>query len=63
MNLTTTQAAAILKVSRPRVIALIRSERLRAVKFGNAWAIDERDLDSVKVRTNGYPKGRPRKIV
>lgn len=58
--LTTTQVASILHVNRARVIALIRSGRLRAIKFGNAWMIEPQNLKAVKVRKTGYPKGKPR---
>ena len=59
--LTTAQAAAALKISRQRVLALIRAGRLPAQKIGRDWMIEPKDLELVKVRPPvGYPKGRPR---
>lgn len=60
-NLTTAQSAARLGVSPSRVYDLIHSGRLPAVKWGRDWMIDESDLDKVKERRVGYPKGKPRK--
>lgn len=54
--LTTTQAAAILKVSRRRVVALISAKRLPAEKLGRDWLIRPEDLDIVKVRRPGRPR-------
>jgi excisionase family DNA binding protein len=54
-SLTTREAAEILGVSPRRVQALIKAERLPAVKFGHVWVIDERDLELVKRRTPGNP--------
>lgn len=50
-----------LGVSRQRVQDLIKSGRLRAERFGKAWAISEQALTEYKPMPNGYPKGRPRK--
>ncbi len=56
--LTTTAAAAKLKVTRRRVIALITAGRLRASKFGNVYMIEEKSLADVRVRKPGRPKGK-----
>lgn len=61
MMLTTAQAAAILGVSPRRVLALIESGRLPAQKVGRDWIIQESDLEAVKDRREGWPKGKPRK--
>lgn len=58
--LTTTEAAARLGISPRRVLALIKTGRLRARKFGRDWQIDPKDLEPVKVRKPGYPKGHKR---
>lgn len=54
--LTTTEAAAALKISRQRVLALIASGRLPAQKHGRDWMIEEADLELVKVRRPGRPR-------
>lgn len=59
--LTTAQAAAALKISRQRMLALIHAGRLPAQKHGRDWMIEPSDLELVKVRRPGYPAGRPRK--
>lgn len=46
--LTTDQAARILKVGAPEVRYLIRAGRLKARRFGNAYAIEEKDLKRIK---------------
>jgi len=53
--ITTTQAARILGVSRMRVVHLIHAGRLPAKKFGERWAIREKDLELVKDRKPGRP--------
>lgn len=62
MMLTTTQAASILGVSPRRVLALIEAGRLPAQKVGRDWIIQEADLEAVKERRQGWPKGKPRKV-
>jgi excisionase family DNA binding protein len=61
MRLTTAQAAERLGVTTRRVQQLIKSGRLPAEKFGRDFAIEESDLEAVKDRPTGYPKGKPRK--
>lgn len=56
MKLTTNQAAEKLGVSRRRVLALIEAGRLPADKFGDAYMIDEKDLELVRERKIGRPK-------
>lgn len=56
-ELTTKQAAKILGVSTRRVLQLIHDGRLPAEKHGRDWAIKARDLELVKVRKPGRPKG------
>lgn len=59
MNLTTKQAAERLGISEQRVRALIKSGRLKAVKFGKAHMIPE--WQAVKlVRKNGRPRIYPK---
>jgi excisionase family DNA binding protein len=53
--ITTTEAAAILQVSRRRVEALINAKRLPAEKIGRDWLIRPEDLELVKVRRPGRP--------
>jgi excisionase family DNA binding protein len=53
--LTTIEAANKLGVSKPRITALIRSGRLPAKKFGNAYMINESDLKLVEDRKPGRP--------
>lgn len=60
MVLTTRQAAEILGVNDSRVRQLILRGRLKAEKFGSVWMIREEDLELVKDRPTGYPKGKPR---
>jgi excisionase family DNA binding protein len=59
----TVEAAARLGVSARRVCALIKAKRLKARRIGHSWVIDPRDLAAVADRPNGWPAGRPRKIV
>lgn len=58
-QLTASQAAARLGVTPRRVLALIKSGRLPASKFGRDWQIQESDLKQVKSRN----PGRPRKLL
>jgi len=53
--LTTAEVAERLGVTRWRVNALIRDDRLKATKMGQIFVIDERDLKPVMVRTPGRP--------
>jgi excisionase family DNA binding protein len=55
-TLTTTEAAAVLNVTPRRVVAMIRSGKLRATMHGRDWMIDAADLATVRHR----PPGRPR---
>jgi excisionase family DNA binding protein len=56
--LTTNEAAAILNVSRSRILKLIAAGRLQAWKHGRDWWLTPQALEVVKVRK----PGRPRKI-
>lgn len=58
--LTTTEAALELGISRSRVLHLIADGRIKATRFGNTWAIWPEDLDAVRIRKSGWPKGKPR---
>ena len=60
--LTVAQAAESLGVTPRRVLALIATGRLAAVKFGNQWAIAPADLVSVRHRKPGWKKGRKRGV-
>jgi excisionase family DNA binding protein len=53
--LTTDQAGEILGVTGRRVRALIKAGRLPAIKFGNSWMINKKDLKKVAVRKPGRP--------
>jgi excisionase family DNA binding protein len=53
---TTQQAGEILGVTPQRVIALIRSKRLPAVKVGRDWLIAMRDLEKFEKRPQGNYK-------
>lgn len=61
MNLTTTQAAERLGITRSLVIRLCKQGRIVTTKLGRDWMIDERDLKLYKPNPVGYPKGRPRR--
>ena len=56
-DLTVTEAATRLHVSRSRIYAHIRAGRLAAAKRGRDWFISEADLARLVV----YPRGRPRR--
>jgi excisionase family DNA binding protein len=57
--ISTADAATKLKVSRSRVLAMIRDGRLRAQKIGRDWLIEESDLQSPMVADR--KPGRPRR--
>jgi excisionase family DNA binding protein len=61
--LSTQEAAARLGVSPRRVVALIDTGRLPAIRVGRSWVIRAADLAQVADRPNGWPKGRRRKPV
>lgn len=52
----TKRAGEILNLSKQRIHALIKENRLPAIKLGRDYAIDENDLYSLKPRKNGRPK-------
>jgi excisionase family DNA binding protein len=54
--LTTNETAAKLGVSRRRVLALVASGRLPAVRVGNQFLIQPADLAKVRDRKPGRPK-------
>jgi excisionase family DNA binding protein len=56
----TVEASKVLDLSINRIAKLIREGRLPAKKIGNAWAIRPSDLDLIKIRKTGYPKGKKR---
>ena len=55
------QAAAELGISQRRVLQLIRAGRLPAQRVGWGWVIMSKDLEKVRYRPVGWPKGKPRK--
>jgi excisionase family DNA binding protein len=57
-QLTVNQAAAELGITPGRVRILISSGRLRAEKVGVQYLIRPRDLEAVRVRKPGRPKGK-----
>ena len=54
------QVAALLGVSQPRVHQLIKTGRLKAERCGHYWLIRPADVEAVRVRVTGWPKGRKR---
>lgn len=54
--LTTMEVAEKLGVTRWRINAMIRDERLPAERYGGIWLVNEKDLAAVMVRKNGRPK-------
>ena len=60
-GLTTREAARELGIHRSRVLHLISEGRLPAMKQGRDWLIQFSDLETVRDRKSGYPKGKPRK--
>ncbi len=61
--LTTSEVAERLGVTRWRINAMIRDNRLKAEKFGQIYLINEKDLEAVKNRKVGRTgeKIRPRR--
>jgi excisionase family DNA binding protein len=59
--LSTSQAAAILGVSRQRVVQLVYQGRLKANKVGNMYIIRKADLAEVANRKPGRPTKKSRK--
>jgi excisionase family DNA binding protein len=57
-QISVTEAAAELKVSRARVLVLIGEGRLPAAKVGNQYVIQRKDLAKVRVRKVGRPPNR-----
>ena len=55
--LTPAQAGVELGIGRDRVCQFIRAGRLPAERIGDRWLIRVADLERVRVRTNGRPKG------
>lgn len=47
-NLTTTEAAAVLGVSRPRVLTLIHLGTIKAEKFGRDWQVDAASVEEYR---------------
>ena len=60
--LTTCQAGKLLGVNDSRIRQFILQGRLPAIKFGAVWMIRERDLEKVKNRKPGRPKGKTKNI-
>ncbi len=59
--LTTAQAAELAGISRKGILQAIERGRLKAVKFGRDWMIDQADWEAwLSSRQVGYPSGRPR---
>jgi excisionase family DNA binding protein len=52
----TAEAARRLGVTQNRVRMLIDAKRLKATKVGNAWLIDPKDIEAVKIRKPGRPR-------
>ena len=60
VQLMVPQVAALLGVSQPRVHQLIKAGRLKAERCGHYWLIRPADVEAVRVRVAGWPKGRKR---
>jgi|WetSurMetagenome_2_1015567.scaffolds.fasta_scaffold164750_4 excisionase family DNA binding protein len=60
--LTTREAAAILHVSRSRVLKLIATGRLPAMKVGRDWFLTPQAVAAYESHPNGRRGGRPRKV-
>ncbi len=58
--LTTTMVAERLGISARRIRALIKLNRLPAIKAGRDWIIDEADLIHIAERKPGWQAGRKR---
>lgn len=54
--LSTSEVAAILGITRRRVLALIKAGRLPAQRIGDSWIIRRQDLELVKDRKRGRPR-------
>ena len=54
------EVAARLGISEPRVHQLIKAGRLKAERRGHYWFIHPADVEAVRVRVTGWPKGRKR---
>lgn len=54
------QVAVLLGISEPRVHQLIKAGRLKATRLGHYWMIRPSDVEAVRVRVSGWPKGRKR---
>lgn len=59
--LTTLEAAALLNVSRSRVLQHIKAGRLQATKHGRDWDITPQAIADYQPHPNGKRGGRPRK--
>lgn len=62
--LTTAEAAAILGISRQRILALIHLGTLKAEKFGRDWQIDEESVTAYQhtARKAGRPKQKTESV-
>ena len=54
--ISTAEAAKRLGVTPDRVRKMIEAKRLKAMKLGNVWVIDPKDLEAVKDRKVGRPR-------
>ena len=54
------EVAALLGVSQPRIHQLIATGRLKAERRGHYWFVWPADVEAVRVRVTGWPKGRKR---
>ena len=60
VQLMVAEVAALLGVSQPRVHQLIKAGRLKAERRGHYWFVWPADVEVVRVRVTGWPKGRKR---
>ena len=54
--ISTAEAAKRLGVTQSRVQKMIAAKRLKAIKVGNVWLIDPKDLEPLKDRKVGRPR-------
>ena len=58
-KLTTTEAANFLGVSRSWLRRLLRDGKLKGERMGRDWMIDPVDLELLKQKKTGRPRGGP----
>ena len=54
--LSVSEAAAILNVSRQRVLQLIHDGRMHGIRVGNGWALYRTEVDEMRNASHGRPR-------